>query len=162
MEEIHDTIFKIHVANTMNRPLCYHKFKMIDIDTREIKDSDVTKCFQWVFKKYSNTDIGNNQTSIYKDPGMWINIFLDSVEKSKQIDSDKILVPNGYSNTPFCPLKLFYELVYSYFYNIQEYGKEAVENMDSDKVSCTDSTSEQDNRDSESYTDFQDSDLNDY
>mgnify|MGYP001294892030 CR=1 FL=1 len=162
MEEIHNTIYKIHVANTINRPLCYHKFKMIDMDPQEVKDIDVTKCFQWVFKKYSNTDIGNNQTSIYKDPGMWINIFLDSVEKSKQIDSDYIFIPNGYSNTPYCPLKLFYELVYSYFYNIEKYGKELFENIDIEKLSNTDYTYIQENRYSDNNQDLEDSSLDDY
>ena len=85
MEEIHNTIYKIHVANTINRPLCYQKFKMIDMDPQEVKDIDVTKCFQWVFKKYSNTDIGNNRINV--------------VSKSYPIIKN-ITVPNKSKPTP--------------------------------------------------------------
>ena len=112
---VNNLIYNIHVKHTLKSPICLHRFTTLNIDIDKIDDAKLTQCYEKCFIKYKNTPIGKRYSSIDVHTGTWINLFLDYMDIAIKNKDKYALIPNGISNSPYCNLKLFYEILYEYF-----------------------------------------------
>ena len=112
---IDDIIYRIHLKKTLTTPIHTHRFPTLNIDIDKINDSKLTECYEECFTKYKNTLIGSRNSSVDVHTGTWINIFLDYMDIAIKNKDKEALIPNGISDSPYCNLKLFYEILYDYF-----------------------------------------------
>jgi hypothetical protein len=107
-------LYQTHVSATIQNPICHHEFPKLNIVESQIDDDTVKNCYDECYVKYKTTEEGKARGSVDIQPGTWINIFIDSMLKANNEDSN-IQVPNGCCNTDKCGIKKFYEIIYEHF-----------------------------------------------
>jgi len=110
-------ILKTHLHNSINTPICFHKFPMLSPYIAKIIDKDtISKLFKTCYPLYKNTKVGSaRRSTLDLEPEIFVNIFLDSIEYAIANKETEIVVPNGCCDTPFCEYYEFYTILYEYF-----------------------------------------------
>ena len=114
-------ILKTHLHNSINTPICFHKFPMIKYDVvKTINKKTINKLYRTCYPLYKKTRVGSaRRSTLDLEPEIFVNIFLDSLEYAIANKESEIIVPNGCCDTPFCEYYEFYSILYGFFKKIE-------------------------------------------